>query len=100
MNKFMTIVAMCMFGLMASVAQADDMASEGGMMDDDMKESMEHDDMKKDDMSDAMGHGMKDDDMSGDGKGMKDDEMGMKDDKAMHDDMKEDGMGKKSDSMN
>ncbi|MDX1599207.1 MAG: hypothetical protein R3295_11135 [Marinobacter sp.] len=88
----MTIVAMCMFGLMASVAQADEMASEGGMMDDDMEESMEHPDMTKDDMSDAMDQGMKDDDMSGDG-------MGMKDDKAMHDDMKDDGMDK-SDSMN
>lgn len=97
MNRFMTIVAMCMFGLMASVAQADDMASEGGMMDDDMKESMEHPDMTKDDMSDAMDQGMKDDDMSGDGMGMKDD--GMNDDKAMHDDMKDDGMDK-SDSMN
>lgn len=95
MNKFTTIAAMCVFGLMASAVQADEMASEGGMMDDDMKESMAHEDMKKDDMSGSMGDGMKDN-MSGD-------DMEMKDDKAMHDDMKDgmkgDGMGK-SDSMN
>ncbi|WP_297797775.1 hypothetical protein [uncultured Marinobacter sp.] len=102
MNKFTTIAAMCLFGLMASAVQADEMASDDGMMDDDMKGAMAHEDMKKDDMSDSMGDGMKDN-MSGDDMGMKDDGMGMKDDKTMHDDMKDgmkgDGMGK-SDSMN
>ena len=48
MNKFTTIAAMALFGLMASAAQADDMASEDGMMKDDMKGSMEHNDMKND----------------------------------------------------
>ena len=59
MNKFTTIAAMALFGLMASAAQADDMASEDGMMKDDMKGSMEHNDMKKDGMSDSMGHDKK-----------------------------------------
>lgn len=99
MNKFTTVAAMCMFGLMASAVQADKMASDGGMMDDDIKESMEKHDMKTDEMSDSMGQGMSSDDMSGREMGMEDNGMGMKDDKTMQDDMKDDGMGK-SDSMN
>jgi hypothetical protein len=98
MNKFTTVAAMIMFGLMASATQADEMASDDGMMDDNMKGSMEHNGMKKDGMSDSMGHDMKKDGKSGDPMDMKDDGMGMKDDKAMHGGMKDDGMGK-SDSM-
>lgn len=98
MNKFTSITAMALFGLMASATVADEMASDDGMMKDDMKGSMEHKDMKKDNMSDSMGQDMKKDGMSPDPMDMKDDGMGMKDDKAMHDDMKDDGMGK-SDSM-
>lgn len=96
MNKFTTIAAMALFGLMASATQADDMASEDGMMKDDMKGSMEHNDMKKDGMSDSMGHDMKKDGMSDDHKGMKDDGMDMKNDKAMSDDMTDPGVGKAS----
>ena len=96
MNKFTTIAAMALFGLMASAAQGDDMASEDGMMKDDMKGSMEHNDMKEDGMSDSMGHDMKKDGMSDDHKGMKDDGMDMKNDKAMSDDMTDPGVGKAS----
>lgn len=96
MKMFTTIAAMCLFGLMASAVHADEMASDGAMMDDHMEQSMDQKDMEKDDMSNTMDHGMENDDMAGD-------RMGMKDDKAMHDDMKnamkDDGMGK-SDSMN
>ena len=103
MNKISTVAAMVLFGFMAGAAQADDMASEDGMMKDDMKGSMENHDMKKDGMSDSMGHDMKKEGMSDNHMGMKDDGMGMKGDKAMHDDMKDgmkgDGMDK-SDSMN
>lgn len=94
MNKITTIAAIALFGLMASATVADEMASDDGMMKDDMKGSMEHNDMKKDDMSDSMNQDMKKDGMSDEPTDMKDDEMGMNDDKAMHDDMKDDGMGK------
>lgn len=96
MNKLTTIAAMALFGLMASATQADDMASEDGMMKDDMKGSMEHNDMKKGDMSDSMGHKMKKDGMSDDHMGMKDDGMGMKGNKSMDDDRTDAGMGKAS----
>lgn len=99
MNTFTKIVAMFLFAMMAGTVQADDMASEDGMMGDDTKDSMEHQDMTKDGMSGDMDHGMKDNDMSDDNMGMKDDGKSMKDDnKAMHNEMKDGGMGK-SDSM-
>lgn len=86
MNKLMTIAATCVFGFMASAAQAGDMDAGDDMMKDDMKSSMEHDGMKKDDM----GHGMEDDGMAKDTMGMEDDSMAMDDE--MKDDMKDDNM--------
>lgn len=93
MNNVTKIAVMCLFGLMAGISQAADMKSDDGMMKDDMKESMGHQDMMKDDMPDAMGKHMEDE-----GMGMKDN---MKDtmDEKMSDGMDHDGM-QKSDSMN
>jgi hypothetical protein len=85
MNNVTKIAAMCLLGLMASVSQAADMASDDGMMKDDMKKSMDHQEMMKDDMPGAMDTHMEDEDM------------GMED--TMKDGMDHEGM-QKSDSMN
>lgn len=63
MNKFTTIVAMCVFGLMVSASHADEMMPEDGMMKDEMHESMDHNGMKTDDMSDSMEQMMDSDEM-------------------------------------
>jgi hypothetical protein len=89
MNNMTKIAAMCLLGLMASVSQAADMSSDEGMMKDDMKKSMEHQEMMKDDMSGAMDTHMEDESM-----GMKE---GM--DHKMDDGMDHEGM-QKSDAMN
>lgn len=47
MNKLMTIAATCVFGFMASAAQAGNMDAGNDMMKDGTKSSMEHDNMKK-----------------------------------------------------
>ncbi|MFT6614746.1 MAG: hypothetical protein ACJAXR_000709 [Halopseudomonas sp.] len=93
MNNMTKIVAMCLLGLMASVSHAADMTSDDGMMKDDMKKSMDHQEMMKDDMPGAMVTHMEDEDM-----GM---ENTMKDgmDNKMGDGMDHEGM-QKSDSMN
>ncbi|WP_373185912.1 hypothetical protein [Halopseudomonas sp.] len=93
MNNMTRIAAMCLLGLMASVSQAADMASDDGMMKDDMKKSMDHQKMMNDDMPDAT-----EPDMEHKGMVMEDT---MKDsmDKKMDDDMDHEDM-QKSDSMN
>ncbi|WP_404418689.1 hypothetical protein [Marinospirillum sp.] len=53
MNKFTVIAALCLFGLMACASPTDKMQSEEDMMKDDMQESMDHNSMKKDEMSDS-----------------------------------------------
>jgi hypothetical protein len=104
-NRMMNLkmaAAVVLLGLMSGVTHADEMAKDDGMMKHDKKSSMSGHKMKKDDMSGAMGDGMKDKSM------MKDDMHGamkkdsMKKDGMMKDDMqggmKEDGM-MKDDSM-
>lgn len=49
MNKLMIIAATCIFGLMATAAQAGDMDAGDHMKKDGMKSSMEHGDMKNSD---------------------------------------------------
>jgi len=81
MMNFKTLTAVCMLGLMSGFTYADDMAEKDGMMKDNMESTMSDHDMKKDDMSDDMGHGMKEDGMMDEGM-----EGDMKEDKMMSDD--------------
>ncbi|MDX1457106.1 MAG: hypothetical protein R3276_05925 [Marinobacter sp.] len=80
MNKITTIAAMALFGLMASATLADEMASDDGMMKDDMKGSMDDKGMKKNDRSGSMGQDMKKDGMADGTMDKKDLGLGMKDD--------------------
>ncbi|MCE8034414.1 hypothetical protein EKK97_16155 [Billgrantia tianxiuensis] len=54
MNKFTAVAATCLFSLMTTASQADEMMPEEGMMEDDMHESIDESDMKREGMSDSM----------------------------------------------